>query len=551
MTARSYFNIHRLGFVLAAALVVIAALALASCRSGDKGSQSAAKRDTLNINLGNEPPTLDWSLATDTSSYTVLNNIMEGLTQFDAGFRPIPALAESWTVSEDGKTYTFKIREDVKWTDGKPLTAGDFEYSWKRLLNPETGSDYAYFLYDIENAEEYNTGAIKEADKLGIKVVDEKTLEVRLKKPAAYFPSLLSFMSTYPMREDVVDAHGLRWTEPENIVTLGPYRLTSWRHHDHILLTRNGDYWGDEPRIEKVRIIMNENPSSALAQYESGELDYADSKSIPPLEVPRLRDLPDFKATLMFRTNYIAFNVEKPPFDNPLVRKAFAAAIDRQSIVDLIQGAGVTTKSWIPENMLGYNDEVGIDFDPGQAKKWLAEAGYPDGKGFPSVTFLWPDVGSNRVIAEALQSMWKMYLGVRVNLMNQEWKVYLSTINTDPPEIHRAGWGADFPDPHNFMTLFTCTSGNNRTRWCNKEYDALVYQAAEELEPVKRKALYDKAQVILTENDVPIVPFFISNQQNMIKPYVKGLVPNPLDLVLFKQVYFEDAQGTDGTGLPN
>ncbi|MCA9810707.1 MAG: peptide ABC transporter substrate-binding protein, partial [Candidatus Dadabacteria bacterium] len=183
--------------------------------------------------------------------------------------------------------------------------------------------------------------------------------------------------------------------------------------------------------------------------------DYADSKSIPPLEVPRLKDLPDFKTTLMFRTNYIAFNVEKPPFDNPLVRKAFAASIDRQSIVDLIQGAGVTTKSWIPNNMLGYNGEVGIDFDPGQAKKWLAEAGYPDGKVFPEVSFLLPDVSSNRIIAEALQSMWKMYLGVKVNLMNQEWKVYLSTINTDPPEIHRAGWGADFPDPHNFMTLFT------------------------------------------------------------------------------------------------
>jgi len=536
-------------FTLAAVLIFIAALATVSC-SGDKGAESAAKRDTININLGNEPPTLDWSMATDTSSYTVLNNIMEGLTQFDAEFRPLPALAESWTVSEDGKTYTFKIREGVEWTDGKPLTAGDFEYSWKRLLNPETGADYAYFLYDIVNAEEYNTGEINDADKVGVNVVDDGTLEVTLKKPAAYFPSLLSFMATYPMRKDVVEEHGIRWTEPENIVTLGPYRLTSWKHHDHILLTRNGGYWGDKPRIEKVRIIMNENPSSALAQYESGELDYADSKSIPPLEVPRLKDLPDFKTTLMFRTNYIAFNVEKPPFDNPLVRKAFAASIDRQSIVDLIQGAGVTTKSWIPNNMLGYNDEVGIDFDPEQAKKWLAEAGYPGGKGFPDVSFLWPDVSSNRVTAEALQSMWKMYLGVKVNLMNQEWKVYLSTINTDPPEIHRAGWGADFPDPHNFMTLFTCTSGNNRTRWCNKEYDALVYQAAEETDPAKRKELYDKAQKILTENDVPIVPFYVSNQQNMIKPYVKGLVPNPLDLVLFKYVYFENPAKENGAAQP-
>lgn len=522
--------------------LILAALLLftLSCTVGDKSSDNDGKRDTLTVNLGNEPPTLDWSLAVDASSYTVLNNIMEGLTQFDDKFTPVPALAESWAISEDGKTYTFKIREGVLWTDGKPLKAGDFEYSWKRLLNPETGGDYAYFLYDIENAEEYNTGAITEQDKVGVRAIDDSTLEVKLKRPASYFPSLLSFMATYPMRRDTVEAHGIRWTEPGNIITLGPYKLASWKHHDNILLTRNESYWGDKPRIEKVRIIMNENPSSALAQYESGEIDYADSKSIPPLEVPRLRDLPDFTSTLQFRTNYIAFNVEKPPFDNPLVRKAFAAAIDRQSIVDLIQGAGVTTESWIPKNMLGYNADIGIDFNPEQAQKWLAEAGYPEGKDFPDVSFLWPDVSNNRVIAEALQSMWKMYLGVKVSLMNQEWKVYLSTINTDPPEIHRAGWGADFPDPHNFMTLFTCNSGNNRTRWCNKEYDALVYQASEELDPAKRKALYDTAQKILTEKDVPIAPFYISNQQNMIKPYVKGLKPNPLDLVLFKHVYFED-----------
>ena len=531
-----------------AAILFTAVLLITGCGNNDK--DSGAPRDTLNVNLGNEPPSLDWSLATDTSSYTILNNIMEGLTQFDKGFMPVPALAESWTVTKDGRTYTFKIREGVLWTDGKPLTAGDFVYSWKRLLNPETGADYAYFLYDIENAEEYNTGKIKDPDKIGIKTLDDRTLEVRLKRPASYFPSLVSFMSTYPMRKDAVETYGLKWTEPENIITLGPYRLASWKHHDNILLTKNPGYWGEPPGIEKVNIIMNENPSSALAQYESGQLDYADSKSIPPLEVPRLKDLRDFTTTLQFRGNYIAFNVEKPPFDNPLVRKAFAASIDRQSIVGLIQGAGITTKSWIPKNMLGHNPDIGIEFDPEQARKWLAEAGYPDGKGFPTVTFLWPDVSNNRVIAEALQSMWKQHLGVKVRLINEEWKVYLSTINTDPPEIHRAGWGADFPDPHNFMTLFTCNSGNNRTRWCNGEYDALVERAAGELDPGKRKAIYDQAQMILLEKDTPIAPFYISNQQNLIKPYVKGLNPNPLDLVLFKHVYFEEAGETDAIAQP-
>lgn len=525
------------------AILFTAVLLITGCGGNDKSG--SAPRDTLNVNLGNEPPTLDWSLATDSTSINIINNIMEGLTKFGEDFTPEPNLAESWRISEDRKTYTFKIREGVKWSDGKPLTAGDFEYSWKRILNPETGGDYAYSLYDVENAEEYNTGAIKDAGKVGVKALDDRTLEVRLKRPAAYFPSMLAFITTFPQRKDVIGKHGLEWTEPENIVTLGPYMLTSWRHHDNIILTESPGYWGEKPGIKSVKLIMNENPSSALAQYESGELDYADSKSIPPLEVPRLKDLEDFTTTLQFRVNYIAFNVEKPPFDNPLVRKAFAASIDRQSIIGLIQGAGITTTSWIPQNMLGYNPEIGIEFNPEQAKAWLREAGYPDGKGFPTVTFLWPDVSNNRVVAEALQSMWKEHLGIKVRLINEEWKVYLSTINTDPPEIHRAGWGADFPDPHNFMSLFTCTSGNNRTRWCNREYDALVEKAAEELDPGKRKAIYDQAQMTLLETDTPIAPFYTSNQQNMIKPYVKGLKPNPLDHIIYRDVYFEEGGGED------
>jgi oligopeptide transport system substrate-binding protein len=190
--------------------------------------------------------------------------------------------------------------------------------------------------------------------------------------------------------------------------------------------------------------------------------------------------------------------------------------------------------------MLGYDSEIGIEFNPEQARAWLAEAGYSDGNGFPEVVFLYPDVGSNRIVSEALQSMWKRYLGVDVELQNQEWKVYLSTLDTDPPQVFRANWGADFPDPHNFMNLFECNSGNNETRWCNKLYDELVEKAAVEENPEKRVALYKEAQKILTETDVPIAPILRSIQQSMIKPYVVGLNLNPLGMVFFNQVYFAD-----------
>ncbi len=523
------------------ALLIVVSL-LFGCKGKDNGNSPSAphKRDTLYINIGSEPPSLDWSLATDSTSFTILNNIMEGLTRFGEDYRPEPALAEKWEISEDAKSLTFHLRKGVKWTDGKPLKAQDFEYSWKRLLDPNTGADYAYFLYDIEGAEAYNIGKETDPAKVQVKALDDHTLFVKLKRPASYFSSLLTFMSTFPMRKDVVEKHGVKWTEPGNIVTLGPFVLSSWRHHERLILTRNRGYNGEKPKIEKVDIIMNENPTSALALYESGELDFIDGRGIPPLEVPRLRLSPEFKTEPQFRGNYIGFNVKKPPFDNPLVRRAFSAAVDRASIAELIQGAGTPTTSWIPQGMLGYDSAVGIKFDPEQAKAWLAEAGFQDGKDFPKVSFLYPDVGNNGIVSEALQSMWKRYLGVEVELDNQEWKVYLSTLDTDAPQIFRASWGADFPDPHNFMNLFECRSGNNRTRWCNSNYDDLVERAAEEQNTEKRTAIYREAQKILNESDVPIAPIFISVQQNMIKPYIAGLDPDPLGLVLFYKVYFLD-----------
>lgn len=519
---------------------------LLSC-SGDGASFDISTKDTLNINIGTEPPTLDWSLATDSTSFTVILNIMDGLAEFDENYLPRPALAQSWKVSEDRRTYTFSIRPDVFWTDGKPLVAGDFLYSWKRILTPETAGDYAYFLFDVKNAKEFNSGLIKDFSEVGVKAPDASTLVVTLTRPRSYFLSLVTFMSTFPMRRDVVEKHGSKWTEAENIVTLGSYRLEKWKHHSEILIVENETYWGKRPKgAKKVKMIMNENPVSALALYESGELDFLDSKGIPLLEVPRLMKLSEFTQSAVFRNNYVGFNVRKAPFDNPLVRKAFGSAIDRKNMAKLLQGSGVPATSWIPSGMLAHNPSLGLPFDRHKAKELLAGAGYPDGKGFPTVSFLYPDTGNNRIIAEAFQSMWKEHLGVEVKLVNQEWAVYLSTLKNDPPNIFRAGWQADFPDPHNFMNLFECASGNNRTRWCEPEYDDMVARASETSDSKKRKALYDRAQKILTERDTPIVPFLISVQQNMIKPYAKGLEPDRMNFLYFRKVEFTNPSAPRG-----
>lgn len=521
-------------------LILTAFLLLISCSCNNNSKNSdISNKDTLKINIGTEPPSLDWSLATDSTSFTILNNIMEGLTRFSDKHKAEPALAKSWEVSEDGKTYTFHLREKAVWTDGKLLRAEDFVYSWSRILNPDTGADYAYFLFDIVNAKEYNSGIINDPSKLGVNAIDDKTLVVELKRPATYFPGLLTFMATFPMRKDVVESKGSKWTEPENIVTIGPYKLTNWVHHSLLEIEEFKEYWGEKPKgVKKVKMIMNENQTSTLALYESGELDFLDSTGLPPLEIPRLKNSPEFISRTAFRGFYIGFNTKKKPFDNPDVRKAFGSAIDRKSISELIQGAGIPATSWIPENMLAHNPDIGLKFNPEKAREYLAKAGFPDGKGFPNITFLFPDRASNRILAEGLQSMWKTHLGVEVKLVNEEWKVYLKTLDTNAPPIFRAGWGADFPDPHNFMNLFECNSGNNETGWCNPEYDRLVETAAEEQNPEKRMKLYNKAQKILTEQDVAIVPYINAVQQNMIKPYIKGLEPDPLNLIYFNKVEF-------------
>lgn len=527
--------------------LLIFPILLLSCKSSDEsgGGSQTHKREILRINIGNEPPTLDWSRSTDSTSYMILINLMDGLTKFGDDFKPVPALAESWQISDDGKTYTFKLRQGIKWTDGKPLRSKDFEYSWKRLLDPKTAADYAYFLYDVTGAEEFNNGKITDPGSIGIKSIDDNTLEVTLKRPASYFLSVVSFMSAFPMREDIVLKHGLKWTAPQNILTLGAYKLESWKHHDRLTIVKNEKYWGTKPEINKVEMIMNENPSSALALYESGELDYADSKSIPNLEIPRLRLSADFRTQLQFTGNYIGFNVRKAPFDNPLVRKAFSAAINRQNIAEVVQGSGIPTTSWIPKGMLGFSEDIGIDFNPDSAKKLLKQAGYKNGDDFPKVTFLYPDVSNNRIIAESLQSMWKENLGIEVELINREWKVYLDTLDSDPPNMFRAGWAADFPDPHNFMNLFECNSGNNETGWCNPLYDEIVETAAGEIDENKRIDLYNQAQKILTETDVPIAPFLLSIQQSMLKPYVVGLEPNPLGLIYYNKVSFKNSNTVD------
>lgn len=499
-------------------------------------SSNAAPDDigkTFRMTASSEPPSLDWSLATDTVSFKILTNIMEGLTQYNANLEPTPAVAQKWEFSEDGRTLTYYLREDVLWSDGKPVTAGDFEFSWKRLLNPATASEYAYFLFDVENAYEYNSGAIKDPGLVGVKAVSPYVLQVRLKRPVIYFPSITTFMVTFPQREDIIARYGNSWTDPDKIVTNGPFILSEWQHEYKLTFTANEKYYDTPPQVKKIVAYIVEEATTALTLYETGELDMVE---LPIVAIPHYKNSPEYTSLPILRSAYYGFNVNKPPFDNVLVRRAFSHAIDRSRIVNILQGGQIPSSSWIPKGMFGYNPNIGPKFDPQTARALLAEAGYPDGKDFPPATAVFNNDQTNRLIAEFIQAQWQEHLNIRVNVENQEWKVYLNRLRTDMPPIFRLGWGADFPDPDNFMNLFTAASGNNRQRWSNKRYDELVALGASEPDPRKRQEIYDEAQKILTEIETPIVTLYTSTQNMLVNPRVKGLEMNSMELFYLKKV---------------
>jgi oligopeptide transport system substrate-binding protein len=496
-------------------------------------------KDTLRMNIGSEPPSLDWDVTTDSTSFDVVSNLMVGLTQYNEKLECAPACAESWEITDGGKHYLFHLRSNVFWTDGKPVVAGDFEYAWKRLLNPKTGAQYSFFLYDIVNAFEFATGKVKDDSLVGVKAIDDRTLDVHLKKPAAYFIYLTAFCPTLPERKDVVEKWGDRWTEPGHIVTNGPYMLDRWAHEYKIELVANPKYFEGKPRLRRIKMFMVPEQATAFALYENNELDYVDNRSFSTPDVERYRHSPEYRTMPLLRSNYIGFNVTKKPFDNVLVRRAVAMSIDRTVFPKILRRGELPAFSWIPAPLLGYSAKSGYEYDPKQGKKLLAQAGYPDGKGFPQAELLYPNREDTRTVVEAIQDQLKRNLGIHIKLVNQEWKVYLSTLHRDSPPIYKASWGADFPDPETFMNLFTSTNGNNTTRFSDAHYDSLVTAASSEQNEKRRGSLYQQADEYLCKDRVPIVPTYLSTQNLMVKPWVNGLVFNPLDIQFFKNVYID------------
>lgn len=496
-----------------------------------------APQNVLRYPIESEPPSLDWGVAYDHVSIITIFHLQEGLTKQAPDLSIQPALAERWDISKDGKTYTFYLK-DTKWSDGVPVRAQDFVYAWQRVLDPKTAALYAYFLFDVVNAYEYNSGKIKDPNLVGIKALDDRRLEIRLKNPASFFLHIPAFLVAFPQRKDVIDSMPKTFTEPPHLRSTGPYRLSKWDHDSKLVLEPNPYYHGAKPRIERVELHVVKEDSTALNLYERGDLDV--TLRIPALELDRVKKSPEFRSIPILRGYYYGFNVLEKPFDNPLVRKAFARAIDRKELVSILKSGKVPCTSWIPQGLVGYNEKIGLDFNPELARKYLAQAGFPGGKNFPPVTAMYDSLEMNKMIAEKLQFMWSQVLGIPpVNLVTQEWKVFLDTLTHAAPPIWRMGWGADYPDPHTFMDVFNSKGGNNNTRWKSAKYDTLLMQGASTLDPKKRAEIYTEAQKILLETDTVIIPLFQESIDMLVKPHVKDFVIDSIEYLRVSDAWID------------
>jgi oligopeptide transport system substrate-binding protein len=510
------------------AVLTLLCLALAAC------GRVRDRADLVFIN-GAEPESFDPAVVTDQVGMRISTALFEGLCRIDESGTPGPGIAEKWEVSPDKKHYTFHLRPNALWSNGDPVTAHDFVRSWQRVLDPSFGADYASQLYVITNAAAYHTGQLTDFTQVGVSAPDALTLSVTLENPTPYFIDLCAFATLAPVHLPSIEKHGGAWLKPHNIVCNGSYLLDSWKLDDHLRLRKNPRYWdAANVAMKTIEVLPISEPNTAINYFLTGEADLIMDKGMVPTSLTAtLKSKPWFHTGPFLGSYFTRFNVNAPPFDHPKVRQAFTHAIDRKRITEKITqlgelpawsltppGAG--TQSYVPP--------PGLTFDPVKARTLLAEAGYPNGKGLPRIEYLYFPKTVETNIAVELQSMWKEHLGVQVQIVKQEWKIYLASMKALQYQMCRSSWVGDYNDPNTFLEMFLSTSGNNRTGWKNPDYDRLLAHAATLADPIQRNATLAQAEQLLISTDTVILPIYYYVGVQFYHPdRLTGLRPNLID----------------------
>ena len=530
------------------AVLMIGLVLLPACNKDDATPKKSSV-ETLNVCVGPDPDTIDPALNSSVDGATLIIHAFEGLMTLDKDGTPIYGQAKSHTLSEDGKTYTFTLRDDLKWSDGTALKAEDFVYSWNRAVSPATAADYEYMFGVIDG---YDVPEPKEGEEpiekvLNVKATDDKTLVVTLKTLTPYFLELCAFPAFSPVRKDLIEANGEKWaTTVATYIGNGPYKMTEWVPGSHITYTQNENYWNYKNLGTKnLKFVLMDEDSAILNAFVQKEILFGDS--MPQDEIDAWRDKPEFNLEGQLGTYYISYNVKKAPLDNKLVRQALTLAVDRDFIVKNVGKAGqVPAGGFVP---IGLTDTdktkefrtVGGDYyDPtaggnaanlAKAKELLAQAGYPDGVGLPAIEYLYNTGTGHQAIGEALQGMWKT-IGVNVTLVSQEWSTFLNSRKNGDYFIARNGWLGDYNDPISFLDMWVTGGGNNDAQWSNAEYDALIKEVKESSDPAERITKMHQAEDIIFD-DWMLCPIYYYVDIFLLNDTIDGFWSSPLGFKYF------------------
>ena len=540
----------------ATVLLIGASLVTTGCMKKASRVAVGNKEQIFHFGNGGEPADLDPQIIQGVPEHNIIKALFEGLlTVHPKDLSPQPGVAERWEVSPDGKTYTFYLRSNSVWSNGEPVTADDFVKSYERILNPKLAAPYAEMLQIIEGGEEYTTGKLTDFSKVGVKALGPKKLQITLKAPASYFLSMLNHDAWYPVHMATIDKNGKRydkgnrWTRPENIVSNGPFTLKEWKPQQEIVVVKNPKYWdANQVRLKEIHFYPIESNDAEERAFRAGQLHT--TNTVPTDKVDSYRASgSSLRIEPFYSAYYYRVNVDKAKEKNPAlldarVRRALSMAIDRESLVKNVLRAGQTAAySLTPPGPAGYRPKETTKYDPDGARRLLAEAGFPGGKGVQKISILINTSESHKKIAEAIQQMWKKELGLEVEIVNQEWKVYLATQHALDYEISRASWQGDYPDPNAFLEIMSTGNGNNETGFASAEYDKLMTDSISAT-GTARIELLQKAEALLMK-DMPVIPIYFYTRAYLIVSSVKGWFPNLLDDHPWKYIYLDETAAPD------
>lgn len=513
-------------------------------RGSEAPKLSAIPNDGIYRWMEGNPEFIDPNKIAESAGTAVVGNLFETLLLTAPGNTP-PELgaAERFEVSPDGVTYTFHLRKGMVWTDGQPVTAHDYAYSWRRALDPATGSKNAQQLWIIAGAKDYNEGKVKTADGVGVTAVDDHTLVVRLVGPAPYFPDLVTYVAFAPVPRWAIEKHGEQWTRPGNIVTNGPFKLAKWLERDRFELTKNETYWdAANVKLKGSVIYVSDSEAQNLILYESGQTHTAFPLSPDTIKSFIRQGRADLRVDHNACVYYYVLRMDKGPLRDVRVRRAFNVSLDKKKLVQHVLGAFQTpATNLVPlmfETFMGYKPLDGDAYDPDLARQLLQAAGFPQGQGLPAMEIIYNTFEGHKRIAEFAGNNWKEALGVDITASNMEWKSLLKLQQSGAFTISRSAWCADYPDPLNFLEVFHSSSDNNYSAYKNPAYDAMLDKARQEPDAWKRRVLLCAAEKGLLR-DQPFVPMYHYTRSILLRPEVKGHLPQYQDHHLLKWISLE------------